>query len=111
MISDILFEAREKMLGYLERGHYDDADTRRRIAEVILAMDRLRWSEGFDVYPNALLAEVSGKPEAEISFRRLCFLKTPRSISTYFWRAGTRRPKKSATRQRPPHLAIGAGAR
>ena len=66
-ISDILFEAREKILGYLERGaDYDDADVRRRIAEVILAMDRLRWSEGFDRVPNALLAEASGKPKAEI---------------------------------------------
>jgi hypothetical protein len=54
MISDVLFEAREDILKYLQQlDCYQDENTRRRIAEVILAMDRLRWSEGFDLAPGA----------------------------------------------------------
>jgi hypothetical protein len=53
MISDVLFEAREDILRHLkdDTGVYDER--RSQIAEVILAMDRLRLSNGFDVPPDA----------------------------------------------------------
>jgi hypothetical protein len=52
-ISDVLFEAREDILRYLkdDDGVYDRR--RSEIAEVILAMDRLRLSNEFDVPPDA----------------------------------------------------------
>lgn len=52
MISDVLFDAREEILGYLkDEDEYGGEETRQRIGEVILAMDKLRISPGFDLPP------------------------------------------------------------
>ena len=50
MISDVLFDAREHILDYLKCGLYGD-EARREIADVVLAMDRLRMRPGFDCPP------------------------------------------------------------
>jgi hypothetical protein len=52
MITDVLHDARESILRYLEDRMYAEEEFP-RIAEVILAMDRLRLSPGYDVPPNA----------------------------------------------------------
>ena len=51
MISDVLFEAREEILNYLAKGHYGKRKDWTDIAAVILAMDKLRLSPGYDVPP------------------------------------------------------------
>jgi hypothetical protein len=51
-ISDVLFDAREEILGYLDTGHYGERKDWADIAVAVLAMDRLRLSPGFDVRPN-----------------------------------------------------------
>ena len=54
-ISDVLFEAREDILGYLDNGGYGGYGGRKHwagIAAVVLAMDRLRLSPGYDIHPD-----------------------------------------------------------
>jgi hypothetical protein len=45
MIDDFMLEMREEILEHLadRMGHYETAGVQREIADVILAMDRLRW--------------------------------------------------------------------
>jgi hypothetical protein len=49
MISDVLFETRESILGYLAGGLYGEREHRADIAAVVLAMEKLRLSPGYDI--------------------------------------------------------------
>ena len=49
MISDVLFEAREDILGYLAAGIYGEREHWADIAAVVLAMEKLRLSPGYDI--------------------------------------------------------------
>jgi hypothetical protein len=51
MISDVLFEARESILRYLAAGIYGPREEWADIAAVVLAMDKLRMSPGYDLLP------------------------------------------------------------
>jgi hypothetical protein len=54
-ISDVLSDAREDILGYLkDPKDYAGEEIRRRIGEVVLAMDKLRLSPEFDLPPSAV---------------------------------------------------------
>jgi hypothetical protein len=61
-ISDVLFEAREDILGYLDIGIYGDRKDWADIAVVVLAMDRLRLSPGFDVFPDGVPPKLPDDP-------------------------------------------------
>jgi hypothetical protein len=84
MISDVLSDAVSDILDYLKDDH-DYSGDRQQIAEVVLAMDRLRLSPGFDTPPN-------GTPPT-LPTDALWYLNTLLE---------TRRREQSTDAQRPP---------
>jgi hypothetical protein len=50
-ISDVLFEARQEILRHLADGFYGEREHWADIAVVVLAMDKLRLSPGYDIPP------------------------------------------------------------
>jgi hypothetical protein len=52
-ISDVLFEAREDILDNLEEAGFYEGECRAGAAAIVLAMDKLRLSPGFDLLPGA----------------------------------------------------------
>jgi hypothetical protein len=53
-ISDVLFEAREDILDKLEEAGFYEGECRAGAAAIVLAMDKLRFSPGFDLLPGAI---------------------------------------------------------
>jgi hypothetical protein len=62
MISDVLFEAREDILGYLAGGLYGEREHWADIAAVVLAMEKLRLSPGYDISPSGTAPKLPDDP-------------------------------------------------
>jgi aspartate dehydrogenase family protein len=67
LISDVLLETRESILGYLAGGLYGEREHWADIAAVVLAMEKLRLSPGYDISPSGTAREAAAGFPANVN--------------------------------------------